>query len=167
MKKYVAMVVAAGLVSGCVQPMEITSEPVRATVVPSVPKDRLTKNTSQMEVRAFKATEDGKTVEVAGAVCELVSDELRARVVTPQVVILPTFKQRESFPNKGVPGSLAVTCKGGNMTGQAIVTANEKQVATATGGGIAAAVITLAITAAVANSTPWQFPFAANVTMKE
>jgi len=122
-----------------------------------------------MTVRAFAPpTQDSKTGnEIVGAKCDLVSDEIRASVVTPQVVILPTFKQRDKFPNRGVPGSIAVTCTAGNQVGQALATVKAKEATVATGAGLFGALLTAAVTSAVASSTAWQFQPVINVGVTE
>lgn len=169
MKRILAGLSAVLVLGACVQPAEITQDPVSAQLVSGVGTDRLAEGTSKMTVRSFAMVdEDGKQVkrEIVGATCSLVSDELRAKVVTPQVVILPKFKQRAEFDNRGVPGSISVTCNGGGKTGSTLLTAAEKQVSTSTGGGAAGAIVTLMVSAALASATPWVYPPFANVTVE-
>lgn len=135
----------------------------------SVSKDRLTKGETKITVRAF-CPGDKPNIrggEVLGAKCSLASDELRATVVTPQVVIAPNFKQRANFPNRGVPGSLDVRCTAGQAKGKALLRALEKQLAVATDRGIAGLIVTAAVSTALATSTPWTYPAAANVVASE
>jgi len=149
---------------------EITQPPVSAAMTSAAGPERLAPNTSKMAVRAFKRRTDGKPGvgdEILGAKCTLVSDELRATVITPQEVILPRFKQRKEFANRGVPGSIVVKCQAGPEQGQVLVTAQEKQVSTAIGGGLIGAVLTTAVTAAAASATPWAYPSAVSVVVGE
>lgn len=161
----ISVLVALGL-AAC-NPMTPTEAPVSAAMSASVPKERLTGNTTKIMVRAFVLDADGKKRnEVKGARCSLKSDELTATVVTPQEVIVPSFKQRRELPKRGVPGSLIVTCKAGEQSGKALVTVNAKSISTATGIGLAGALITIAATTAVATATPWQYAPQASVVMK-
>lgn len=158
------------MLSGCMQLAEITQLPVSAGLTGKAGPERLAQNMSKMAVRAFKPRADGKPGvgdEILGAKCTLVSDELRATVITPQEVILPRFKQRKEFANRGVPGSIVVKCNAGSDEGQVLVTAQEKQVSTAIGAGLIGAVLTTAVTAAAANSTPWSFPPSVSVVVGE
>ena len=78
----------------------------------------LAKGTTKTTVRAYTASADGKkTNEVVGAKCKIESDELLAEVVTPQVVVLPKFKQRAELDNRGLPSSLIATCKADKLSG--------------------------------------------------
>lgn len=169
MKKVIVGFVAIAALSGCMQLAEISSEPASAQLKASVPQERLNPNTSKMTVRAFQpgAKANTRGNEIVGARCSLVSDELNATVITPQVVILPKFKQRVEFADRGVPGSIAISCKAGKSQGKTVVTAQPKQVSTAVGGGLVAAIITTAVTAAAASSTPWTYPPAVNVVIAE
>ncbi|MEO3415661.1 hypothetical protein AAFO92_13475 [Roseovarius sp. CAU 1744] len=172
MKKIAIGVCLACALSGCGTPQKLApvkDEPVRAGVVSTVDKKRLAQGTTDITVRAFKpaASADKKALpqEVVGVPCTVASDEVRAKVITPQIVTVPNFKQRAAFPNRGLPSALIVTCETGTLRGVASATSKAKQVTTATGGGLAIALITAATTAAVANSTPWVYPPAVSVTM--
>lgn len=120
---------------------------------------KVAKGTTKTSVRADTASADGKkTNEVVGAKCKIDADELLAEVVTPQVVVLPKFIQRAEFNNRGLPSSLIVTCQADKVSGMASVSSQEKAVCTTVGGGLAAALITVAVTAAIEPSTPWAYP---------
>ena len=166
MKKILLSACAACVVSGCVQPAPITEPPVTAGIYSSVDRSRLSPGTTTVAIRAFQKGEKGThNKEVTGVPCTVESDEVKAKVITPQEVIVPNFKQRAALPNRGLPSALVVTCEGGGMRGIASTTSRAKQVSTATGGGLAVALITMAATAAVANSTPWVYPGAVHVAM--
>ena len=169
MKKCFAFALPVLLVSGCVQLAPITEEPVGAGLTKSVKEERLAGSTTNMVVRAFTPSEQPNQPgdEIIGAKCELVSDEIRATVITPQAVVLPNFKQNAEFANRGVPGSIAVTCNTDTARGQVLVTAQPKQAGTAVGGGLAVAVITAAVTAVAAATSPWTYPPAVVVVMTE
>lgn len=156
------------IVSGCVSLAPIEREPVRAQVLASTSKDRLVKN-SEIEIRTFLPGDKPNTrgSEVVGAKCTLVSDELRATIVTPQKVIVPTFKQRANIANRGVPSGIVVRCSSGKLNGQALVTAQQKSASTTVGGGVAAAILTTMVTAAIATSTPWVYAPAVNVLLQD
>lgn len=173
MKKILLGASLACALSGCnTQPLApVNEEPVRAGVISTVDKKRLAQGTTDIVIRAFKpgdpADKKAKPQEIVGAACMVESDEVRAKVITPQIVTVPNFKQRATFPNRGLPSALVVTCETSTMRGIASATSREKQVTTATGGGLAVALITIAATAAVANSTPWVYPAAISVNMAE
>ncbi len=168
MKKTLSLLGLLAL-AGCMQTAEITRAPAQANLLASVPAERIAENTSKITIRAFRPGEKPNTrgEEIIGAKCTLVSDELRAEIITPQEVVVPKFKQNKAFANRGVPGSIVVRCSGGGATGQTIVTANEKQAATTVGAGAGAAILTTLVTAAVASSTPWTYSSFANVLMTE
>lgn len=169
MKKTVAAMLICGTLAACAEPVAITRDPVDASVLASVPSARLTKGTTRMMIRAYKS-ENGKisvASEIGGAKCTLVSDELRATLIAPQEVILPQFKQRKEFPNRGVPGALLITCEAGKLSGKKLVTVNEKAIGTTTGAGAGGALVTILATTALATSTPWAYPFGVNVVMDE
>lgn len=117
-------------------------------------------------IRAFQKGEKGShNKEVTGVPSTIESDEIKASVITPQEVIVPNFKQRAALPNRGLPSALIVTCEGGGERGVASAASRAKQVSSASGGGLAVALITIAATAAIANSTPWVYPGAIHVAM--
>lgn len=153
--------------SACtVEYSKITVAPVMAAVLSSMNKDRLTGSTQRIAVRTVTKGADGKLKEIIGAKCVLTSDELRAEVVTPQEVVVPTFKQRAEFPNRGLPSGLVADCTAGKLTGRGITVSGQKEAAVGTGAGIAGALITLAVTAAIASSSPWQYPNVMTVELK-
>lgn len=169
MKKIILMTSTVAMLSACAELAEPTAPPTSAALSATYPKERLGQNTSNTTIRTFiPSAEEGKPpTEVLGAKCTLVSDELTANVTTPQAVILPTFKQRAEFSNRGVPGAISVNCRTPGKSGQALVTANEKKVAVVTGGGIAGLLIGAAVSGAVASSTPWTYPADVRVTLVE
>ncbi|WP_170473132.1 hypothetical protein [Ruegeria arenilitoris] len=62
--------------------------------------------------------------EVAGARCKVQSKQLRATVVTPQIVRVPKFKQTGSLPNRGRPENLLISCNLDNKKGSTDVFAS-------------------------------------------
>lgn len=162
----------AGLLMLCAcgaAPLEIQSKPVKAAFTKEISTAKIAERETKMAIRAYQPGSKPNTrgSEIRGATCTVVSDILRAKVVTPQEVILPAFKQRGRFENRGVPPSLLITCEAGKASGKALVPAQEKEIATATGAGIVGALVTVAVTSAVASSTPWVFPPLATVVLKE
>lgn len=160
----IAVCASAALLAGCATvtpPIKITEPPVAASRKAALAEDRMA-GTSNVTVRSFTMAKnkDGKDVRVefAGAVCSLDSSEIRAKFVTPANVVVPTFRQRAAFENRGRPSDLRLLCK---ANGQTIITthfANNKEVSTATNAGIGGAILTTIVTAAVASSTPWKYP---------
>ncbi len=173
MKKIIPVGLVLVSLAACSEPLiEVTSAPVKARIDSSVPQERIAKGTSELTVRAFTPPEgnDVRGPEVVGATCSLQSDELSATAITPQVVILPKFVQKKEFESRGVPGALAIRCTSEQGDGTALVTASEKNatgVYANSGGGLATLIITTAVTAAVASSTPWSYPPNAHVTVVE
>ena len=168
MTRFVPLALVALLLTGCtaIDYVPITAAPTTAGVVSTVNKDRLTGKTERIAVRAVTKGADGKLKEVTGATCRLVSDELRAEVVTPQEVIVPTFKQRIEFKDRGLPSALVVDCTAGKQTGRGMLVAAQKEATMATGAGLAGALISIAVTSAIASATPWAFPNAISVEVK-
>lgn len=164
MRKKRAFFVAALAVSGCAAKMDMTAPDVTAGIRDGVDRDRLT-SYRPMEVRTY-TTQDGQSVEVGGLSCVLSSDEVTAAVVTPARVNLPRFVQSGNFDDRGRPAQLQVRCQGGDFEGAETVFALDKQVGTATNAGIGGAILTTVVTAAVASSTPWQFPPETRVTVR-
>lgn len=159
MSIFIRLSIAALVLTGCTaQFSEITAAPVTAGVVSTVNKDRLTGKTERIAVRTMVKGEDGKLKEVTGAKCRLVSDELRAEVVTPQEVIVPTFKQRSEFKDRGLPSGIVADCTAGKLKGRSLSVAAQKEASMATGAGLAGALISIAVTSAIAASTPWAYP---------
>lgn len=167
-KKLSIAIGAAIAVAGCTpEPAKVTQEPVSAAVKRGTDTKRFAQGTTQVVIRAYKKNADGKTSsEVVGAKCKVESDELLAEVITPQAVIVPNFRQNTAYPNRGLPSALLVNCKADALRGTATAASNEKQVATAVGGGLLAAVVSTAVSVAVANSTPWIYPTIVKVPMQ-
>ncbi|MFY0681642.1 MAG: hypothetical protein JXR13_13800 [Thalassovita sp.] len=167
MKKLVLAATAALSLAGCAQPAAITRAPAAAALTGHVSKDKLAKGTRDTFVRAYTVdAQTGKRTEVVGATCELRSDELAARVITPQAVVLPKFKQSKDYEDRGKPSDLVVTCSDEGLKGTTAVAAEDKSASTATGGGIAAALIVAAVSVAAARSEPWDYPANIKVDLK-
>jgi hypothetical protein len=136
---------------------KITSPAKPMSVLGTADKTRLTGKTQEIEIRTVTKGADGKMKEVTGAACSLTSDELRGAVVTPQKAIAPTFKQRAEYADRGLPSGIVVDCKAGALKGRAINIASEKQGGVVTGGGLGVALVSIAVSAAIATSTPWDW----------
>ena len=168
MKRLTLLIAVALFNAGCVKPLTPTKPPVSASLSSSNMQERLAKPHSNTIVRAFLPTAEGdKKVakEVAGAECTLRSDEISAQVTTPQAVVLPSFKQKAAFENRGVPGAIVVDCEYQGRTGRSLLTVQEKKVAVVQGAGIAGMLIGAAVSSAVASTTPWAYPDEAHVTL--
>ncbi|KPN62136.1 hypothetical protein AKJ29_07640 [Aliiroseovarius crassostreae] len=152
--------------AACQSPMEITSEPVNAGFKTSAGQERLAHGTSIVEVRSYNLVDD-KPVEFAGASCVVESDELFAKVITPAKLVVPSFKQRKALENRGAPSALIATCSANGKTAVAQTVANQKQASVATGAGLAGALITAAVTTAIASSTPWRYSAPLKATFVE
>ncbi len=165
MKKLAFFAVAAAL-AGCTPKLEITQPSTTAGIRADVDRARITSYRTT-EIRTM-TNRDGASVEVGGLSCTLSSTEVSASVITPARVDLPRFVQSGEFEDRGRPAQMQVRCEGDDLRGAETVFAQDKQVATATNAGIAGAILTTAVTAAVASSTPWKFPEVVSVTvMKE
>lgn len=156
MLKKIYPVAAIIALAACQSPMEIKSEPVNAGFKTSAGQERLANGTSVVEVRSYNLVDD-KPVEFAGASCTVESDELFAKVITPAKLVVPSFKQRKQFENRGAPSALIATCSANGKTAVAQTVANQKKAGVATGAGLAGALITAAVTTAIASSSPWRY----------
>lgn len=76
------------------------------------------------------------------------------------------FKPQGDWAHRGLPGALIVICEGGGLRGVVSVASKEKDVSTMVGGGIAAALITVAVWPAMANTLPWVYLAIASVDLK-
>ncbi|WP_371169139.1 hypothetical protein [Aliiroseovarius sp. 2305UL8-7] len=74
-------------------------------------------------VRSYTKDAQGKLTEVAGLSCVLQSQDLSAKVVTPQRVSLPAFAAGARFQDGGRPSNLQVRCHGNGMSGSAVIKA--------------------------------------------
>jgi hypothetical protein len=169
MKKLIFAVAALSVLAACQTPAEITSEPSNARMLGSVSQDKIGTGTTKVTVRAYLPSETGEGLgqEVLGAKCDLRSDDVIASAVTPQEVIVPTFKQRKEFAERGVPSALVVTCSSGGRIGKSQVTATAKSASVGTGGGLGFALATLVVSSALASSTPWSYDGAVNVVLAD
>lgn len=168
MKKLVLSVALFGSLAACQSHVEITQDPRNAALTNVSAKDRLSDGTSTVVVRAFREGVEGKRgEEIIGAKCNLLSDDLVAEAVTPQEVVVPKFKQRAEFADRGVPSALVVSCNYGELKGVTQVTAAAKSTSVMTGAGIAGAVLSIATTAALAASTPWVYQDIAYVVLTD
>lgn len=150
-------------------PIEIISEPAKVAYVKSAPMQRIRAEGTSTTIRSYvtKTNEEGKetAVEVAGAKCRLVSDHLRADVVTPQAVILPKYDQDGKLKDRGVPPSIHVACTGEGKKGTALITADPGQIISGSG-NLIADIILIAGSAAVASTADWKYRPGAVVILK-
>jgi hypothetical protein len=167
MKKALFGLTALVLVAGCQEYAKITSAPANARVVSTEAQEQLADGTSMVTIRTFLPGEsDGKIgAELPGIECEARSDELSARVITPQQIVVPKFKQRAKFENRGVPSALVVTCATGDKMGKGQVTAIPKSTMVATGAGMAGVLVSVMASAALASATPWVYEGNLNIIM--
>lgn len=168
MKRVLAIMAVFALVGCDETPNAKLNAAVKARIQPGINSDRISNHTTTMAVRTYAVGEEkGKRgPEITGAKCTLVSDELRAEIVTPGQVVLPNFRQKKEFEARGVPGSLLVTCKTPSLSGRSLVPVSEKPIAIVTGAGLAGVVVGLAISAAASSSTNWAYPVATNIELK-
>ncbi|MDW3117226.1 MAG: hypothetical protein R8G60_05135 [Roseovarius pacificus] len=159
MKKIAFAACLTGPLAGCMQMAPIETPPAKAAIVSTVDSEWLAAGTTTIAIRSVIQDAKGKTKkELTGVPCTIESDEVRANVVTPQEVIVPKYKQRGRFENRGLPSALIVTCETDEMRGATSVGPVEKQMTTAVGGGLAVALVAAATSAAIAGSTPWGYP---------
>lgn len=171
MHRSVVLVLGFVGLAGCeVQaPIEITAPPATVAYVKSAPMERIRSEGTIATIRTYivKKDKDGKdtNVEVAGAKCKLVSDHLRAEVVTPQAVTLPKYDQDAKIKDRGVPPSIHVTCTGDGKKGTSLITANPGQIISGSG-NLIADLILIAGSAAVAATADWKYNPGAGVILK-
>ena len=121
---------------------------------------------SQQTVTLRTFSGEGKDKkEVLGASCMLQSEELSGKAVTPAHLVVPRLVQSPRLKDRGRPTPLRAECKHDGMTGVESFNATDKRVGTATNAGIAGAILTTVVTAAIASSTPWEYPGALHVTL--
>ena len=166
--KKTSFAIAFGLLtSACTAPvptLEVTRAPTTASLQSSVSQDRLTGKTQEILIRT-RQTQGETVAEVGNIECEITSDELSGRIVTPQAITVPTFKQRRALENRGLPSALVVDCSGQGLSGRSLITPAEKQTTTVGGLGLIGALVSTAASAAIATGTPWAFPEQASVAV--
>lgn len=160
MKKAFCLLALTSL-TACVEPaLEIESEPASFAFLAGAPKERLGNGTSQTTIRAFKSVEEsgGKTVrkEIRGAKCTLTSDHLRAEIVTPQQVVLPKYDQDAKLAERGVPPSIHISCKAGELKGSALLAAKPGQIISGSG-NLVADLILITGSAIAATTADWRY----------
>lgn len=156
--------VAFVLLAACAVPkMPIESETVPARFMGGFTQERVA-GSMVMTVRTFVVAE-GSRQEVAGAACKMESEELSAEFVSPANILVPTFVQRRQLAERGRPSSLRVACTTDVAQGVTTIVGVDKEVSTATNAGIAGAILTTVVSAAMANSTPWRYGSAVDVTL--
>lgn len=175
MRNYLLCSILAISVSGCVtqptQPLDIKPEVASVRLSANVPKDRIRhEKGSGTTIRTYKfvSGKNGKMTEaeVAGASCTLQSDHLSANVVTPQKIVLPYYDQNAKLPNRGVPPSILVKCRAGNLNGQSLLAAKPGKISSGGSGNLVVDLIFLAGTAAVAASADWRYAEGVKIVLK-
>lgn len=171
MKFTLLPVIAALSLSACgatTAPLKVTAEPARIAYTKAAPKSRIRNTGTLTTVRAYQTgkTESGKTarVEVA-AECLLTSDHLRANLSTPQGVRLPKYDQIAKLEDRGVPPSILVECKKDGKSGKALLAAKPGQIVSGSG-NLAADLILIAGSAAVASVRDWSYENLVSVDLK-
>lgn len=170
MKPLALPLIAAIGLSACSSGLSTSGGPVDATLNAGFDSERLSDGQTKLMVRTYRpdpADPSERGEEVAGAQCALQSDELSAQVTSPQQVILPRFKQRGRFENRGAPGAIGITCDLGNSTGQTLVTPMEPELMVQQDQGLVVALISLAMSSAASSVQPWIYPNDAQVTLEE
>ena len=104
--------VTIGLLSGCMKPLEITSEPVDFSRVKSATAPKVVA-VDTTPVRTYLKNEEDKRVEVAGAACTATSSQFRASFKSPANLRFPR--------TKGKPTPMTMTCKANGKTVSAVL----------------------------------------------
>ncbi|OBY24296.1 hypothetical protein A9D60_09890 [Leisingera sp. JC1] len=169
MKKAFCLLALASL-TACGEPaLKIESEPASFAFLASAPKERLGNGNTKTTVRVFKSVQGsgGKTVrkEIRGAKCTLTSDHLRAEVVTPQQVVLPKYDQDAKLEARGVPPSILISCKSGDLNGSFLLAAKPGQIISGSG-NLVADLILITGSAIAANTADWRYPEAVFVNVE-
>lgn len=169
MKKIFGLLALTAL-TGCVdQPLEVTTDPASFSFLASAPKERLGNGTTKTTVRAYQSVQDsnGKAVnkEIKGAKCTLTSDHLRAEIITPQQVILPKYDQDPELSERGVPPSILISCKAGELSGSTLLTAKPGQIISGSG-NLVADLILITGSAIAATTADWRYGETAAVVVK-
>ena len=165
MKQRILALTLIGL-AACAEPaLDIQSAPLSAEVKRSVQNERIGAYTRHA-VRTYTVDPaTGAQTEIAGAVCTLQSAELTLRVISPATVDLPSFVQRERFPNRGKPDNLTVTCRSDGIAGaQAIEADTTRRSGSRT--TTDPAYISSPIGGGQAGSNPWGYPATLKVTLQ-
>lgn len=155
MKKHLTIVAAAFALTACVPAAEITT-PTQRVATKNLPTERIARF-DDATLRTYVEA-NGKRTEVVGATCKLTSDTITAQVVTPARLLIPAFVQRANLPNRGRPSPLRIECRKDKLLSIVSLNAQEKTVSTATNAGIAGAILTSVVSAAIASRQPWSYP---------
>ncbi|MCF2870779.1 hypothetical protein L0664_06845 [Octadecabacter sp. G9-8] len=156
--------VALVLLAACGSPsIPIESAPVAARYAQDFNQDRVA-GAGEIVVRTYIG--EGRTrQEVAGAECRMESDAFSADFVSPVKVRVPTFVQRRQLEARGRPDSLRIACTTGEAQGIVTITAEDKEISTATNAGVAGAILTTVVSGALAGSTPWRYASSVSVQL--
>ncbi|MCF6272605.1 MAG: hypothetical protein L3J37_05340 [Rhodobacteraceae bacterium] len=147
---------AAFTLPACVPALDVTSPVVQAGYLASFDQDRVARS-RVVTIRSYSGS-DSDRVEFAGAQCEMLSDEITARFVTPAKIMVPAFVQNKNLEQRGRPSNLRIVCTANGNTGVETFAAEDKRVSGAVNAGIAGAIITTLVSGAIASSTPWSYP---------
>ncbi len=147
---------AAFVLSACVPTLDVTSPVQQAGYLAGFDQNRVARS-RVVTVRSYSGS-DADRVEFAGAQCEMLSNEIVARFVTPAEIMVPAFVQNKELAQRGRPSNLRIVCTANGNTGVETFTAEDKEISTATNAGLAGAILTSLVTGAIASSTPWSYP---------
>ncbi len=144
--KTIGLVATVAVLSACVKPVEVTQPPATMALKNANFAQRVVAYREPV-LRTYTKV-DGKQSEVSGLRCVLDSAELKATVITPVVVRVPTFK--------GKPTALRISCEGGALAGETVI--NPQISGTAVGGASAAGLVAAVVsTAIIASRDQWNF----------
>lgn len=157
----------------CTSNLEVTGNPVRLKVNPSVSYSQ-TLNQSVTLVRASTKNSSGKRQEVRNAICLINSSQLKGRVLTPQPIVYPFFLQADRFPNRGQPDPLKIKCEAnglkGSLTVNALVAEKASQTRTLysynSDGDYAGETQIIGLTSQLSSTLPWTFPRTVEVILE-
>lgn len=148
-------------VSGCMQPLEITQDPISMNAAPSFDQSRV-KGTKSLIVRTAipDVEKNGRMQfkEVAGVKCGVKTKEFSANFQSPAELRVPVLKKK--------PSPMQLTCSQGALSGAEIISPGIP-VATVTGGGLLVGLATLAVTTAVSSAIDeWSYDHAGQAVVR-
>ena len=169
--KYISFcLIPVFLFSACAEaPLKIETAPYNLKAQSSQ-NAKLVDKTTEMTVRSYVkvANEKGKETrkEVAGAQCTAKSDQLSGKFVTPAKLLMPKFDQDKKLADRGLPGSVLLSCEANAKRGQQLVTAKPGNLYASYSGNLVADLLIITASAAIASTVHWAFPPVSSVELK-